>query len=102
QVVPRETDHEAQGKIFALAPNHAADAGARGHDVRERRCDGHLVAPVQAVVIKELLTGLWLLRRVPEGDDVVGRFVVRGQFDQVDRALGPATLRLDPDVGTTL
>ena len=57
---------------------------------------------MQPVVEEQLLPGLRLVGGVPERDDVVGRFVIGRQFDQIDRAFGPATLRLDPDIGTTL
>src|SRR5260370_27161224 len=101
-MAPRNVYREAQEKIFALAPDAPADARARGYDLRERRGEGHPVDPVQAVVEQQLLPGLRLVGGVPERDDVVGRFVIGRQFDQIERAFGPATLRLDPDIGTAL
>src|SRR5437867_11281577 len=91
-----EIDREAPRHVLALAPDDAADAGARGHHARGRRLSRRPRAPVKAIAEEMLLAGARLRGRRPERDDVVVGLVVGGQLHELQRAFTPVGLRFDP------
>ena len=87
------------GIILALLPDHAADTGAGGDRLRQRRGERHARAPVQAIAEQQFLAGFGLVGRIPESHDVVEGFIGRRNFHQLHGALAPAAMA--PDLGST-
>ena len=91
-----EVDGEMPRIILSLDADRAADPGARRDCLRQRRCEGHSRAPIQAIAEQQLLTGFGLVQRVPENHDVVEGFVDRWYFDQLHGTLAPPAIRPEP------
>ena len=79
-----------------LAGVEDREAAAGGDDAGERRVLGLGLAEAQAVGVADLGAGGERRGRAPEGDDVVGELVGRGDLDEDHRAGAPVAVGLDP------